>query len=472
MPVDREKYQSFDDACRTGINNYILFQKFSAFRWPAWVNAMDHSGGGVLPYMLLNNAMRDSLLFTNFLSHHGLAIDMANMFSPTYAAWSLETWIVAGGEVYRPADDWSRVRQERDTKNSLIHTTWSNGFCQVSHAVFGARSTVDEVVIETECVIKDRKDASVLFVLRPYDCQRFGGVESVKFVKESLTLEINGRKSICFAGAPEYAISGDGDRGSDIDPVIDDRRVSAESKFGMATLGLAYTLKKGENRFAMRISLDPAGEPPFGTFNFNQAKDDFIAFSTIRIRSGANALLPDKTMQNWLYGLKISMLTVSMRDLYDENGAFDYRAAYYAVFGSNRMGFFTEALKYVDHSIGRFSGNEKSISFTGVIDLCYLLEAIADYFIHVRDVDFLRERFEGVKKKAVLLFNYSRKIKRAGGHDRNSLPNYAIAEEHPFDYALIAHALGQYSYLARCLGIFGEELKYRKESDRLAGIFA
>jgi hypothetical protein len=50
------------------------------------------------------------------------------------------------------------------------------------------------------------------------------------------------------------------------------------------------------------------------------------------------------------------------------------------------------------------------------------------------------------------------------------LRDYYIAEEHPYDYILISHALAQHSYMARCLGIFGDEIKFKKESDRIAGI--
>ena len=98
------------------------------------------------------------------------------------------------------------------------------------------------------------------------------------------------------------------------------------------------------------------------------------------------------------------------------------------------------------------------------------MESIADYFIHVRDTAFLQGRFDFIKKKALGIYSYSRKLKRPGTHKRNSLQHYSIAEEHPFDFILIAHALAQYSYMARCLGIFGEELKYKKESERIAAI--
>lgn len=429
-------------------------------------------GGVVVPYMMLNNVMRDCLLFTNFLSEHGIEIDLANMVSPTFARWSLETWIVDGDDMYRPADDWSKVRQERDTKNSLVHTQWSNAFFRVSHTLFGARSSVDEVVIETDCAVKDRKDALMLFVVRPYDRTCLGGIESVSFHRDSLGLSVNGTRSVCFAEAPDFTVTGDPERGSDIDMGSEDRRVSAESKSGMATLGLCYALRKGDNRFTMRISLEPKGEPPSGSFDFSRVRDDYTAFSTIRIRNGGNVHHPDRAVQNWIYGLKVSMLNVSSGGFRDERGVFDSRTAFHAIFGSNRMGLFSESSGFVDDFMNRCTPREKHPSFEEIIDVCYLIESVADYFTHVRDADYLRDRFDRIKARALLLYAHSRKIRRMGHGGANSLPDCPIAEEHPFDYILIAHALAQYSYLARCLGIFGDEIKFKKESDRIAVMFA
>ena len=64
----------------------------------------------------------------------------------TAKVWSLETWIVRGKDLYRPAEDWGHVRQERDTKNSLIYSSWENQLCKVKHTLYGARSAVDEVM--------------------------------------------------------------------------------------------------------------------------------------------------------------------------------------------------------------------------------------------------------------------------------------------------------------------------------------
>jgi hypothetical protein len=473
VTIDYDKYNINRYEYLTGLNNYTLFQKFSSFRWPAWINAItDPSRGSVnlAPFMLVNSIMRDSLYFTNFLSDNGLHIDPAGMMSPTYGHWSIETWIVSGNDLFRPADDWARIRQERDTKNSLIYSTWENALCKLRHTLYGARSAVDEVVVETECLLKERKNSSIMFVVRPYDLQQLGGCDSIEYQKEGAALVINGGKSVCFSARPDYVSPGGGDGCRDIDLSGGDRGIRSNSPFGMATLGIGYALKKGENRFTFRIAIEKRGNLATGKYNYAGVKEDYTAFSGMRIKTGANFTAPDKQLQNWFYGSKISLLNFSLGQIRRDNGTMDCRKAFYIIFGCNRMGYFAESARYLEHLIKNAPSDEKKPAFDAVIDTCALIVSIADYFIHVRDTAFIQDRFEFIKKKALEIYGFSRRLKKPGALSRNSLAHYSIAEEHPFDYILIAHSLGHYSYLARCLGIFGEELKFKKESDRIAGI--
>ncbi len=473
VTIDYEKYRSSQDNYLTGLNNYTVFQKFSNFRWPAWINAITDTTRGassLVPHMLVNSAMRDCLYFTNFLSDDGLYVDPAGMMSPSYDHWSLETWIVDGKVLYRPAAEWDRVKQERDTKNSIIHSTWENDVCKLRHTLYGARGAADEVVIETECSLKERRNASLLFVLRPYDQHDLGGLESVEYLKDLQCLSINGKKSLCLAARPDFILSGGGEECRDIDPWGDSGQSRSTSPYGMATLAAGYTLKKGDNRFVLRIAIDSRADLKSGKYDYEKVREDYTSFSSLRIRNGANLGIPDKQLQNWFYGSKISLLNFSLKSITREKGSMDYRTAFYIIFGCNRMGYFTESLRYIDFCIKSFAINEKNMTFDMVIDACAMINSIADYFIHVRDTGFLQGRFDFIKKKALLLYSYSRKLKKFGSHKRNSLPFYFIAEDHPFDLILLSHALAQYSYLARCLGIFGDESRFKKEADRIAAI--
>ncbi len=473
VTIDYEKYQSSRDIYLAGLNNYTVFQKFSHFRWPAWINATTDTSRGVsspVPHMLVNSVMRDCICFTNFLSDDSLYVDPAGMMSPSYDHWSLETWIVDGKVLYRPAAEWDRVRQERDAKNSIIHTTWENDAFKLRQTIYGARGSADEAVVETECHLKDRKNASLLFVIRPYDQHHLGGLESVDYHRELQCVEINGKKSLCLASRPDLILAGGGEECRDIDPWGDGGQNRSTSPYGMATLSAGYTLKKGDNRFVARIAIDARADLKGGKYDYGKVREDYTSFSTIRIRNGANLSLPDRQMQNWFYGSKISLLNFSLKNIIRENGSVDFRTAYYIIFGCNRMGYFTESLRYIDFCIKSFAIDEKKMTFDTVIDACAMINSIADYFIHVRDTGFLQGRFDFIKRKALALYNYSRKLKKPGTRGRNSLPFYYIAEDHPFDLILLAHALAQYSYLARCIGIFGDELKFKKESDRIAAI--
>lgn len=473
VTIDYNKYQASRGIYLTGLNNYILFQKFSNFRWPAWINATTDSSRGntsFIPHMLVNGAMRDCLYFTNFLSDEGVYVDPSGMISPSFDRWSLETWIVDGKNLYRPAGEWDHVKQERDTKNSLLYSTWENESFKLRHTLYGARTSADEVVIETDCSAKERKNASILFVVRPYDLYHCGGLESVEFLRDTLCLNINGKKSVCFIAKPDSILSGGGDLCRDLDPWGETGQNASSSVYGMATLGLRYNLKKGDNHFVFRVSIDARSGLSGGKYDFARIREDYTAFSSLRIRNGGNAAFPDRQLQNWFYGSKISLLNFSMKSLIRENGSIDYRAAYYVIFGCNRMGYFPESLRYIDFCTRSFAGDEKNITFEMVSDSCSIIQSITDYFLHVRDTGFLQERFEFIKKNARILYHHSRKLKNAGTHKRNTLQHYYIAEDHPFDLILLAHALAQYSYLARCIGIFGEELTFKKEADRIAAL--
>lgn len=475
LAIDIAKYDACREEYSAGLHNYALFQRFSGFRWPAWINAINDPSRAVsfTPFLLVNNAMRDCLYATNFLSEHGLYVDPAGMLSPSYGHWSLETWVLCGGNLYRSADDWLHVRQERDIKNSFVYTGWENNLFKLKHTLYGARSAIDEIVVETECFLKERKRASVMFVVRPYDLRRLGGCDLVEYQRDGALVSINGRASLCFSARPDYVSAADGKNCRDIDCSEEGGGGgSSQSPFGMATLGLGYALKKGENRFSFRVALEPRGGMTGGKYNYSGVRDDYTAFSGMRIRNGSNLSLPDRQMQNWFYGSKISLLNSSLGGLRRQDMSLDFRKAFYVIFGCNRMGYFPESLAYIDYLIEHSPSDQKKAGFNAVIDTCALIASIADYFIHVRDTAFLQDRFDFIKKKAYEIYNYSRAMKKAGERSRNSLSFYSIAVEHPADNIFIAHSLGQCSYMARCLGIFGEELKFRKESERVAGMIA
>jgi len=469
--VDPVKILSSENLYFTGLSNYLLFQKFSFFRWPAWATARGVPGNdssSLIPLFLFNTAMRDCCYFTNFLSGEGIRIDPSGMVSPSYDHWSVELWIFHDDAIYRAADNLQKVVQERDTRNSIVHTSWGTNLFALHQMVYGARSTVDEAIIEAECVLKERKRAFLLFVVRPYDQFELGGLRSVSYDKDSFCMSINGRKSACSVGEPDDIFVGGGD--TDLD-LIDGKagKVRCDSPYGLATLGLVFELKNGDNRFIFRIALNGRAGLPAGKYDFSKVRDDFASYAEIRIRNGANIHLPSKHLVNWFYGSKISLLNGPPKDFMGGNGAADFRTAFYVIYGFNRMGYFNESIRYIDVIMDKSAGRVKGLADDDAIGICYVICAMADYFIYMRDIDFLRARFEFINKLSSAMYGYSSKIKRPGARNRNSLRDYFIAEEHPFDLILISFTLAQHSYMARCLGLFGDEIKYKKEADRIAG---
>ena len=190
------------------------------------------------------------------------------------------------------------------------------------------------------------------------------------------------------------------------------------------------------------------------------------------IKNGINATFPEKWRQNWFYALKVSLLNFINKDLYFKNSnIIDFRNLYFIIYGYNRMGYFSESIKIIDLATKNITINEKDISFKNVIDSCYLLSSISDYFIHVRDTDYLQSKYSLIRSIANYLYKYSKNKKKTGIRDKNSIRDYYIKEEHHYDNILLTFSLEEYSYLARCIGIFGDEIKFKKESERLSTLF-
>ena len=79
--------------------------------------------------------------------------------------------------------------------------------------------------------------------------------------------------------------------------------------------------------------------------------------------------------------------------------------------------------------------------------------------------------YMNLKRYALLLQKFLSKIKKITDFKTNSIEEYYLEEGHPHDLILIAYSLYQFSYLSRCAGIFGDENKFKNESDRIALLF-
>ncbi len=478
--IDRDKLVSMTAGIGTGIRNYLLFQRFSSYRWPYWVNRLadgaSRSGSGILPPQLANHSNRDWLYFTNLLSSDALRIDPSGMLSPTYAGWSVETWVVIGQRVFRPQDLAGGIEQERDPLTSIIKTGWKEKEFGLTQTVFGARTGVDEAVVALESFLPKKSDGALLLVVfRPYDTTLLGTVGEIEYRKDSRTVRIDGSERAVMEVRPDFVANGSGLSG-DLTPVAGSRdALKASCEFGMATLALGYVLQKGSRKIHLRVSLSRRNAIAPSRFNYARAAEEFGAFAGLRIKSGIKLSFPEEPVVRWLYASKLSLLNAINRETGAGRRDFDsvaMKRSCLMVCACNRMGYHSEAEGIIRSIMPRFEGVVEP-SFERNIGVAYLVSAFADCFIHSRDLDYLRKGYAALKTAAGSLCDYSSGVKsvsrREGG---NSLGFYLTASPHVYDLVLICNALRQYSYLARCMGLFGDENRFAKEAKRLGGIIA
>ncbi|MBN1534003.1 MAG: hypothetical protein JXA20_15140 [Spirochaetes bacterium] len=415
--------------------------------------------------------MRDVLVFNNLMSQEDLLQDPSGMLSPSYDRWSLEFWVRLGKDLFVPSECMGHIVQQRDIVTTVIGTVWEEKQFVARQNVYGAKSAVDEAVVTLDVTLKSRSDAMVYLCVRPYNTTLLGGVNSAAYSADEGTISINGHRSIYCPMKPDLCLAGKGDR--DVNIREEEDSFQSRSSLGMAALAMGFRLKKGENCVHFRCSLSPRGFKA-GKYDLDSVRQDFTRFGSMRIKEGASLTMTDREMQNWFGACKMNSLlfTGSDRNVrQDMLGYLDYRRLYFAVQGFNRIGYFKEADAIVEELRDRYPTGEKKPGFWSVISGCYLLCAYSDIFTHTRDTDYLQSHFPQIKQVAQILLKAAGGVKGLFMNDINSIPEYCIREGHPVDTLLLSDALERFSYLARCLGLFGDEIRYRKEADRLLGLF-
>ncbi len=478
--IDREKLAAMTAGIGAGIRNYLLFQRFSSYRWPYWVNRLadgaSRSGSGIVPPQLANHSNRDWLYFTNLLSSDALRIDPSGMLSPTYAGWSVEAWMLVGGRIFRPQESAGLIGQERDPLGSMVKTEWKEKEFGLTQTVFGARTGVDEAVVALQSSLPKKSEGAVLLVVfRPYDPVSLGTIREIEYRRDSRTVRIDGVERAVLEAKPDYIATGTGLSG-DLMPVAGARdALKASCEFGMATLALGYALQKGARKLHIRICLSRRNAIAPSKFNYAKAAEEFAAFSSLRIKSGIGLSFPEEPIVRWLYAAKLSLLNAINREI--KAGGPDpdtttMKRLCLMVCSCNRMGYHSEAEGIIRSLMPHFEGTAES-SFERTIGIAYLISAFADCFIHSRDMDFLGRGYAALKTAAGTLCDYSAGVKSVSRRDEgNSLGRYLMAAPHLYDLVLVCNALRRYSYLARCMGLFGDENRFAKEAVRLSGIVA
>lgn len=479
--VDLDKISSYSSDYTRDFKNYILFQRFPFFQWPLWLHCANDVTSNLFnpttPLVLSNRINRNYIAFTSKRSIEEIRLDPSGMLSPTYDDWSIEFWIFADNRVHRPQHRLDRVVQRRDAFSTVVSTLWRERDFELSEEVYGIRTDVDEVLIEVKSILKGQKDFALLLLLvRPYNLTSISGIESVEYKKPSRAIGINHSDRIIASKNPDLVLTGNGSDGD-----IRIKRSGSDSfkcrcRYGMATLALGYKLGKGDNNFNFRVSLSKDRNIKPIKLNVKKLKNEFLESKNLRAKRGFTIEIPNQLFREWFYASKNSLLNcANPRNYYLQPGRADdpaMRSLFYITMGYNRMGYFEETQDILDSFLPYYSiADTKQV--TDVVNGSYFLSALSDFFTISRNIDYLQSAYGKIKDIAIEIYQSSSELKNMdkwAKKKKNSIRDYLISSVHLHDVMLIAHALRQFSYLSRCIGLFGEEIKFNKEADRLEKI--
>ncbi len=479
--LDRDKVKYSGKDLIYGIENYIRFQKFSSFRWPVWVQNQNIDNRSfnhlnlITPLYLCNNRVRQWTAFTTFISDEELCIDPSGAISISYDNWSLEFWILKGGQLYRAQENIDDVSVRSDLSTSNIEVNLENKLFNLKQKIYGAKSTVDEAVVEVLLSLKGQaKDAYLILAVRPYNQLVIGSIGSIDYSKSGKLVSINGRRSLALSGDPVFVLTGNGESG-DVDlKSIEKNSYNVRCSQYMSTMLFGYNITKGKNIFHFRVMLSGKGNLSSLKMNFKELEKEYHEYSKIRINSGMNIKIPDDKLISWFYCSKLSTLNYIKKEL-SLNTAYiaKWREISYIIAGYNRMGYFNESKGLIADLIGKYTVKEQEADFNFAIVYCYFIVSFADYFLHTRDLDYLQLNYNSLFKTiAEKILKYSEKIKNINSLKENSLDFFYQDRAHFHDIILLSFALDQCSYMARCLGIFGDEAAFAGESERLQNMYA
>ena len=471
--IDRDKLSLFANDVRLGINNYFLFQNFFYFKWPYWLHnsysVKSKTFNPINPFILLNNNNRDWISFSNQHSSNRVFIDPAGMISPSKDSWSIEFWILKKDVFYRPQERISSVVQNRDLDTSIINTKWKDADFELLESVYAIDNETEDLAVEINTILHKNNLPSCLFiVVRPYNTLSLGSIASIDYNNKTKVIKINSIDKIYLESKPDYILAGNSTTG-DIDfNRRDSKTAGIQCDFGMATLAFGYKLARGNNEYKLRIGISDQGKLNTAKLDYFKLKSKYIEQAKLKSKNGLKITFPEKLFQNWIYGSKISAMNFPDDDISKaDSNKTDLKSIFYIISGYNRMGFFHESLKILDYAAEKIKIKEK-LTFQSISDRCYFLNAVSDYFKLSRDIDYLKFKYKYLRELIFPLIQYSQTFKEnKRKYNKNSIENYYILEYHIYDLLLISYTLSEFSYLARCLGIFNDEKKFNKETERL-----
>ena len=367
------------------------------------------------------------------------------------------------------------VMQHQDLSTAVVHTVWKEKDFTVRTAVYGIKTSIDEAILSIACSTGKKSAVSgIMVVVRPYDLERIGGAHDIEYKRDARILRINGYERLQFDSRPSFvagrsAISGDFTSG-----VIDDESHSVSCRYGMATMALVYPLDDGEVECAIRISLSRTRGIAPAKVNLSKSKT-VRAVCRAAHASGYEPVFSRCRDAELVLRRKAFAPQYRARQFGRTDGADGVQRAdrVFVSAACARAGFLDESEKIVN-ALYRNSARCGRSRLKNGIAAC-IVAACADLFIHSRDTEYLRRKYSALLNIASGLHAGSSAL-RSGDtvldRNKNSLAYNLLGKTHLPDVLIMHHALAQFTYLSRCMGLFGDEAKFGAEAKRIGGILA
>ncbi len=455
-----------------GVSNFLHYQKFPDFKYPLWVS--DSSGSfsknfraASVPF-LLNNSFRQWLDFTNYFSNDSIYVNSCGMISgPGEAPWSVEFYILNKDKVFYINQNRSRIKGEAEALSGVPVFTGNFGDFSFEEMITGSRSNIDESIVKVSVDFKNPPLDSVFFiVIRPYNNTEIGSLFSLCFEAADLLVKINDKKHLALAKTPDLFFTGNAADG-DIN-FANPTKGAVYCNEGMATLAMGYNISSAKFSTSMKISLDKDGNLAPGKFNFESALEEFKKFASMRLKNGAVLTSPNQEI-NRLFSLSGLSLLKGTSD-FNFSTVESYREIFFNIYALNMAGFDNESARKLNSMASHFKFNKKKVEFETAVKGAYLLKSYTNYYLYKRDMEFLQKNFPVLKEIGHYVYSFCTGIHSVSSIGKTTLPYIFVKKPCSHDLIIMASAMVDMSYLSRCMGIFGDEIKFKNEAERLNAV--
>ena len=470
--IDPQKEDMLLNDLSLGIGNRIALKKYPGFAWPLWLteagNFFSSSYRSYPNPVLLNTNFREWQTFTNYISADEITIDRCGMISgPGNAKWSVEFWYHSNGLMSRPQDDYRNIQSRRDYTTGLIEISGGIGNTRFTERIAGTKSSVNEALVSYE-INANTNDDIIFIVIRPYNNVSLGGLNRIEYTDAGFLVKIDGKQHIGFESKPDFIYTGSGAT-SDIKISDNNYNVSVSCNVGLATMAAGFSLKKGLNSFTVRMSLERNSSLMPFKFDLSRSFKEFQNFTGIRINEGLMIEIPDENFQKIYSQSRLTLLNYNDSDFNTETIE-GFRNLYFFSYAMNRSGQELDAERIINSTLEKFKYDRKNPDYSRVICGSFLINAFCECYVHKRESEFLQKYFPSLRQLGDYVYSYSTEMHSIEQLAGNTEDNNFIREATEYDFSIILYAMINMSYLSRCMGIFGDEAKYKNEGERIQSL--